>query len=112
MGHIITLPCVVKAKRNETISDLRNDFRYLVEEYMGYEAANVFDEVLKDVESEIDEMYATGTRHPAGDDYEAISDGFRGLLVDTMNDLHEVLMQQRISRKRLDKIYDRLNKNV
>ena len=112
MGHIITLPCVIKAKRNETILDPRRDFRYLIEEYMGYEAANLFDEILVEVEEEVDELYATNQRHPDGDDYESISDGYRGLLVDTMNDLHEVLTQKRINRKRLEEIHDRLDREV
>lgn len=112
MGHTITLPCVIKGKHNETISisydDNYRDFKYLIEEYMGYEALKVFEEILQSVEEETDRLYA-----PNGDDYEAISDGYRGLLIDTMNDLHEVLYgKNRISRKRLEEIHDRLNKEV
>lgn len=117
MGHTITLPCVIKAKHNETISisydDSYRDFKYLIEEYMGYEALKVFEEILQSVEEETDRLYAEGLRHPNGDDYEAISDGYRGLLIDTMNDLHEVLYgKNRISRKRLEEIHNRLNKEV
>ena len=47
-----------------------------------------------------------------GEDYERIADGYRGMAVDAMNGLHEVLMQPRLNRKRLEAIYDNLNKNL
>lgn len=47
-----------------------------------------------------------------GEDYERIADGYRGMAVDAMNGLHEALMQPRLNRKRLEAIYDNLNKNL
>ena len=47
-----------------------------------------------------------------GEDYESIADGYRGMAVDAMNGLHEALMQPRLNRKRLEAIYDNLNKNL
>ena len=47
-----------------------------------------------------------------GEDYERIADGYRDMAVDAMNGLHEVLMQPRLNRKRLEAIYDNLNKNL
>lgn len=41
-----------------------------------------------------------------------VADGFRAMAVDAMNALHEVLMQPRLNRKRLEAIYDDLNKNL
>ena len=47
-----------------------------------------------------------------GEDYERIADGYRGMAVDAMNGLHEALMQPKLNRKRLEAIYDNLNKNL
>lgn len=47
-----------------------------------------------------------------GDNHEKVADGYRGMAVDTMNDLHEVLMQPRLNRKRLEAIYENLNGNL
>ena len=47
-----------------------------------------------------------------GEDYERIADGYRGMAVDVMNGLHEVLMQPRLNRKRLEAIYYNLNENL
>ena len=41
-----------------------------------------------------------------------LPDGYRGMVVDAMNGLHEALMQPRLNRKRLEAIYDNLNKNL
>ena len=108
MGHVITLP----GGENEIIIDTKRDFRRLVEKHMGYDAANLFDEIIKQVEEEIDDLYATGKRHPDGEDYEAISDGLRGLAVDTMNALKELLGASKIDRKRLDAIYYELERSL
>lgn len=113
MGHVITLPCTVKVKRNETILDPRKDFRYLIEEYMGYDAAQLFDEILSEVEEEVDEMYASGKRTPEGfDDYESIADAYCNELVSTMNALKEQLDKPRLNRKAIEEIYNNLNMNL
>ena len=69
-------------------------------EYLGRDIAQAFQRLL----TKEDEY---------GDNYELIADGYRNALIDTMNDLHEVLYgKNRISRKRLEEIHDRLNKEV
>ena len=47
MPHVITTPCVVKGKKNHTIFDQERDFAYLVDEYMGMEARNLFEEIIE-----------------------------------------------------------------
>lgn len=47
-----------------------------------------------------------------GEDYEKIADGYRGMAMYAMNGLHEALMQPRLNRKRLEAIYNDLNKNL
>lgn len=42
------------------------------------------------------------------EDYEMIIDDYRGMAEDAINGLHEVLMQPRLDRKRLEAIYDDL----
>ena len=46
------------------------------------------------------------------EDYEMIIDDYRSMAEDAINGLHEVLMQPRLNRKRLEAIYDNLNKNL
>lgn len=72
----------------------------------------VFDIVLKSLEEAGYEEVLAELRGENGDNYEKIADGYRGIAVDTMNDLHEVLMQPRLNRKRLEAIYENLNKNL
>ena len=43
---------------------------------------------------------------------EKIADGYRGMCVDTMNFLKEALEQPRLSRKRIEAIYNDLYKNL
>ena len=62
----------------------------------------LYTEILADLREEL-----TGV-----DDYEKVADGYRGMAVDTMKDLHEVLMQPRLNRKRLEAIYENLNRNL
>lgn len=87
----------------------KKDFRDLICAYMGYEAALTYDEILKDIELEIDEMYGSGQRTPEGaDSWEAIADEWRELLVDTMNNLNEVLEKSKLDRKKITEIYKKL----
>ena len=69
-------------------------------EYLGRDVAQAFQRLMTK-----EEEY--------GDNYELIAEEYRNALIDTMNDLHEVLYgKSRISRKRLEEIHDRLNKEV
>lgn len=46
------------------------------------------------------------------DEWEKIADGYRGMCVDTMNFLKEALEQPKLSRKRIEAIYNDLYKNL
>lgn len=104
MGHIITTPCVVHKKQNHTILDPVEDFRYLVETYMGYEARQLYDEIIADFKAEIADVL--------GDDYESVADGYRNELVSTMNELKEQLDKPRLNRKAIEEIYNNLYANL
>lgn len=55
MGHVITLP----GGKNEIIIDTKRDFRRLVEKHMGYDAADLFDSIIKQVREDTeDRIYA------------------------------------------------------
>ena len=67
----------------------------IIRERLGRDCEELYEEIIADLRDE------------DGDDYERIADGFR-----TMAALHEVLMQPRLSRKRLETIYNDLNRNL
>ena len=104
MGHVITTPCVVKGRKNHTILDAERDFGYLVEEYMGYEARNLFEEIIADYKAQVADVL--------GDDYESVADGYRNELVSTMNALKEALDKPRLNRKSIETIYNDLYRNL
>lgn len=109
MGRIIALPCTVKEKRNEVILDPRSDFRNLVEEYMGSEAAHLYDDILEELEEEIDTQYEYGERHLYGDDYGIISKASLRQLQDVLHDLEDVVSEKSLNRDRLEKIITSLD---
>lgn len=82
--------------------DPEGTLQKIIYERLGRDCEELYTEILADLRGEL-----TG-----GDDYEKVADGYRGMAVDTMNDLHEVLMQPRLNRKRLEAIYENLNKNL
>ena len=104
MGHIITTPCVVKGRKNHTILDPEKDLKYLIEEYLGCEARDLFEEVISGYKEQVEEVL--------GDDYETVADGYRNELVSTMNALKEELDKSRLNRKNLELIYENLNSNL
>ena len=65
----------------------REDFGDIIRNHMGMEAYKEYKDILWDLEN------------PCGDDYEQIADEYRGMLIDTMNDLESVLND--ISGKKL-----------
>lgn len=72
----------------------------IIREHLGRDCEELYEEViaeLKDTDPE---------------DYERTACGYRVMLVDTMNSLHEVLTQPRLSRKRLEAIHRDLDKNL
>lgn len=72
----------------------------IIRERLGRDCEELYEEIIADLRDE------------DGDDYERIADGFRTMAVNAMNALHEVLMQPRLSRKRLETIYNDLNRNL
>lgn len=104
MPHVITTPCVVKGKKNHTIFDQERDFAYLVDEYMGMEARNLFEEIIEGYKDQLKEVL--------GDDYESIADGYHNALVDTANSLKEELDKPKLSRKNLETIWRNLHSNL
>lgn len=101
MGHVIMIEPQIRARRTMAILNPRDELRKIIEADMGTDVANLYDEVICELEE-------NGT----GDDYEAISDGYRNKLVDVMNELHEIVMQKRLNRDRLERLYERLNKEL
>lgn len=57
----------------------RADFGDIIREHMGFEAYKEYKDILWDLEN------------PCGDDYEQIADEYRGMLLDTMNELESVI---------------------
>lgn len=103
MAHVITIPAVNKAQRNETMFSER-DFLLLVDEYMGMEARHYLEELIEGYEEQVKEVL--------GDDYESVADGYRNQLVDTMNTLKEELDKPRLNRKNVERIYKNLHRNL
>lgn len=75
------------------------------EEVLGRDCKELFDDIKQEW---IEEPWDTNGR----EDYERIADDFRDIAVSAMNALHEVIMQPRLSRKRLEAIYNDLDKNL
>ena len=50
MATVIEIPPVCKAYRTETIMFPENDLYYLIAEYLGHEAAGIYDELITELE--------------------------------------------------------------
>ena len=112
MGSVIEIPRIIRQKK-KTITVFDNadrDLRELIDEYLGSDAANLFDQVLEQERQSIMEEY--GIDEIPGDDYEAISDGYRNMLVDTMNKLQEIVYANRLDRKKLEAVWKNLHDNL
>lgn len=72
----------------------------IIHERLGRDCEELYTEILADFQ----ETYS--------EDYEKIADGLHDMAVETANELREVLSKPRISRKRLEAIYENLNKNL
>ena len=101
MGQVIMIEPQIRARQTMTILNPRDELRKIIEDDMGADVANLYDEVICELEE-------NGT----GDDYEAIADGYHDMFVDIINELHEIVMQKRLNRPRLEKLYERLNKEL
>lgn len=79
------------------------ELKRIIREHLGTDCEELFEEVENEWVDSVGEDK---------EDYERISDGYRNMLVDVMNELHEILSQKKISRKRLEEIYNDLNANL
>lgn len=87
------------------IGDQEEVLGRIIEERLGRDCKELFDDIKQEW---IEEPWDTNGR----EDYERIADDFRAIAVSAMNALHEVIMQPRSSRKRLEAIYNDLDKNL
>lgn len=102
MGYVITIEPQIRVRQNVTILNPREDLREIIDSDMGMEVAQLYDDVIRELEEEYSE-------ESMGDDYEAIADGLHNKLVDFMNELEEILSAQRINRNRLEKLREKVN---
>lgn len=72
----------------------------IIREHLGRDCEELYKEVIAEL------------KNTDPEDYERTADRYRAMLVDTMNSLHEVLTQSRLSRKRLEAIHRDLDKNL
>lgn len=79
------------------IGDQEEVLGRIIEERLGRDCKELFDDIKQEW---IEEPWDTNGR----EDYERIADDFRAIAVSAMNALHEVIMQPRLSRKRLEAI--------
>lgn len=72
----------------------------IIYERLGRDCEELFTEIIEELK-EVD-----------GEEWEKIADSYRNMAVNAMNELREVLEQPRLNRKRLEAIYNNLNKNL
>ena len=86
------------------LGDRVEAFKRVIYERLGRDAEEMFDSIIEDIKYEFS---------PEGrDDYERAADGYRNQLVDVMNELHEVISQPRLNRRRIEQIYRNLDRNL
>lgn len=108
MGHIITIEPQIRARQTVTILNPVKDLREILDNDMGMEVANLFDEAINDAiyNAEIDEIKCKG------DDYEKIADGYHNMLSEFVDELEEILSQKRLNRGRLERLHERINREL
>lgn len=90
--------------REVIFGDPEEALRKVIYERLGRDAEEMYKSVIADIKHEFS---------PEGrDDYERIADGYRNMLVDVMNELHEAISQPRLNRKSIERIYRNLDKNL
>ena len=88
MGHILSIPAVVKAKRNEIFLEPEKNLGELIEEYLGTEAKDIYHELLQKDE-------------PDEKDWKEIS-------VDLVRMMEKLLEKSKITRKAVQEVYDEM----
>lgn len=85
MGHILSIPAVVKAKRNEILLEPKENLGELIEEYIGTEAKDIYFEI---------------TEAPEDDkDWQEICFGLATMV-------EKLLEKGKITRKAVQEVYD------
>ena len=102
MGQVIEIPAQIRVKQTLCILDPQKELREIIDNDLGPDAADLYDTVI--AQMEVGEY--------TGDDYEKIADGYWNMLVDTMNELQEIVYANRLDRKKLERLYMKLNNNI
>lgn len=100
--HTITIPGKEIPEQNFVMFDPEKDIEEIIKDNLGHDMSSVFHELIWNLKSV----------EPEGDDYERIADGYRQMLVDTMNELQEIVYAKRLDRKRLERLYKELDNNL
>lgn len=103
MGRMIEILPQIRAKQIIPIINPKDELRQILYDDMGSDIADLYDSVIRELEEKDDYN---------GDDYESIADGYYNLLVDYMNELQEIVMQKRIDRRKLENLYEKMNREL
>jgi len=89
------------------------DFHYLIEKHMGYDAAGYFEKMVDELQEEAD--YTAAKVDTDLESYEASLESntacFNDLL-DNIEELKKLLQQQRIDRRKIYKVLDRMETQI
>ena len=103
MGRMIEILPQIRAKQVIPIINPKDELRQILYDDMGSDIADLYDSVIRELEEKDDY---------SGDDYESIADGYHNFLVDYMNELQEIVMQKRLDRKKLENLYEKMNREL
>ena len=103
MGRMIEILPQIRAKQVIPIINPKDELRQILYDDMGSDITDLYDSVIRELEEKDDYN---------GDDYESIADGYHNLLVDYMNELQEIVMQKRLDRKKLENLYEKMNREL
>ena len=89
MGHILSIPAVVKEKRQEIILEPEKNLGELIREYIGTEAEDMYYSFLRnDIREEVEH--------------------YRNDLISIKEDIGKLLEKSKVTRKGLQDIYDEI----
>ena len=100
--NTITIPRKEIPEQNFVMFDPEHDIEEVIKDNLGFDMSDAFHELIWNLKFD----------EPEGDDYERIADGYRQMLVDTMNELQEIVYAKRLDRKRLERLYKELDNNL
>lgn len=88
----------------EIVFDPIDTLYRILDERLGRDAAELFDSIVKELEEK--------THDELSEDWEKIADGYRSMLMDTMNKLSEALGKPKLNRNTVQQIHDNLYNNL